>query len=138
MTVRIIIAALAGLLAGCANLPPDLQRVGDQAQMALAKLSSLSGRGAALDAPLPADAILARDQGLTTSLGKIGQFAAKQREPMTVTVFAPLADHDYLVRSIRAGVPAGKAKAVIVQAVTDNVSRVAVRSSRETSSRGLN
>ncbi|MFB0827751.1 hypothetical protein ACEU07_20965 [Chromobacterium violaceum] len=132
----IIIAALASLLAGCANLPPDLQKVGDKAQMTFARLT---GRGASLDAPLPADAIKARDQGLTASLGKVGQFAAKQTEPMTVTVFAPLADHDYLVRSIRAGVPADKAKAVTVQAVADTVNapRVAVRSTRE-ASKGMN
>lgn len=126
---RLIIAALVGTLAGCANLPPELSGLGDKAQQALARLS---GRGASLDTPLPADGIKARDQGLTAALGKVGRFAAKQPEPMTITVYAPRIDHDYLMRSIKAGIPAEKAAAITINTEADDAQpRVSVRTTRE-------
>lgn len=130
---RIIILAVASVLAGCANMPPELGKIGNQAQQAFSRLSGQ--RGASLDVPLPPDGIKARDAGLTEALGKVGKFAVKhtKTEPMIVTVYAPQADHDYLVRSIKAGIPADLINAIPVMPVVDDsqLPRVTVRTLRE-------
>lgn len=130
---RIILLALASALVGCANMPPELSKIGNQAQQAMSRLSGQ--RGASLDVPLPLDGIKARDAKLTEVLGKVGKFAVKhtKTEPMIVMVYAPQADHDYLVRSIKAGIPAEMVNAIAVMPVADDsqLPRVTVRTVRE-------
>lgn len=127
---KIIILALAGTLAGCANMPPELSKIGDNARQAFGRFA---GRGASFEAPLPIDGIQARDQGLTDALTKVGKFAAKhaKTEPMVVTVYAPQTEHDYLVRSIRAGIPAEITNAIAINPVDTPTPRITVRTARE-------
>lgn len=70
-----------------------------------------------ITAPLPADAIQARDPQMTGTLGKFGQFAATRSEPMIVTVAGTKKDIGYLKSSIAAGVPADKAANVQIKTV---------------------
>lgn len=70
-----------------------------------------------ITAPLPADAIQARDPQMTGTLGKFGNFAATRSEPMIVTVAGTKKDIDYLKSSIAAGVPADKAANVQIKTV---------------------
>lgn len=71
----------------------------------------------AIEAPLPADAVTARDMQLTGTLNKLGQFAATRSEPMIVTVAGTKKDIGYLKDSVAAGIPAGQAANVKIETV---------------------
>lgn len=79
----------------------------------LQKVSALKS----IEAPLPADAIKARDMQLTSTLNKLGQFAATRSEPMIVTVAGTKKDMDYLKDSVAAGVPKDKLANVKIETV---------------------
>lgn len=80
-----------------------------------------------IEAPLPADAIKAKDKQLTETLNKFGQFAANRSEPMIVTVAGKKADLVYLKSSIAAGIPAEKAASVKIETITAPSAKVTVR-----------
>ncbi|WP_176317914.1 hypothetical protein [Burkholderia vietnamiensis] len=122
---------LAVALAGCAEMPQQLNQLGASLNAQLAGL--FPSLGASLDAPIPLDAVKGRDPLLASALAKIGQYAGKQSQPMTVTVFAPSADLDYMLRSIVVGIPPSSIARVTLVGKESNEPRV---TAKVTSSRG--
>lgn len=103
---------------GAEKIPAKVQsyeyQVKDE-QGAARKVSALKS----IEAPLPADAIKARDMQLTGTLNKLGQFAATRTEPMIVTIAGTKKDIGYLKDSVAAGVSsAGANKAANVKIET--------------------
>jgi len=100
-------------LAGCAQLPPELNQLGNRLlgtnQQATAPV---------IDFVVPADALAARDPQLTGVLGKAGALAAKQPKATTIVVSANAQDFAYMNQAIRAGIPAQRVAAVTFENVT--------------------
>ena len=88
-------------------------RAKDEKTGELQKVSALKS----IEAPLPADAIQARDIQMTGTLNKLGQFAATRSEPMVITIAGTKKDMDYLKGSIAAGVPGDKVAKVKIETV---------------------
>jgi hypothetical protein len=112
-------------------MPQQLNQLGTSINAQLAGL--FPSFGASLDAPIPLDAVKGRDPLLTSALSKVGQYAGKQSQPMTVTVFAPTVDLDYMLRSIVVGIPADRVGRVTIIGKESNEPRV---TAKVTTSRG--
>lgn len=129
MTRVCLITVFALTLSACANMQQLSEQFTESTKSAL---SSLRGEGARFEATLPSDAIRARDSDLTDALVKVGRFAAKQDEPMTITVSADRADHAYIANSIRRGIPAAKLKTTTIETTAStDTPRVLVVTTRE-------
>lgn len=105
-----VIAAAA--LAGCAQMPSQLTQLGDKLTG-----SKPAPAGPLMDFVVPADALAARDQELTSILARAGALASKQSQPMTITVFSGAQDFGYMKQSIGYGIAAQRVAAVAVENV---------------------
>jgi hypothetical protein len=100
-------------LAGCAQLQgmhtDAASRGGAQTQPAPAKI---------VDIVIPADALGARDHQLTEILGKVGEVAAKQSEPVTIVIAALAQDFPYLDQAVLRGIPPQRGGSIRIDNLT--------------------
>jgi hypothetical protein len=100
-------------LAGCAQfqgMHTDAASRGDaQTQPAPAKI---------VDFVIPADALGARDHQLTEILGKVGEVAAKQPQPVTIVIAALAQDFPYLDQAVLRGIPPQRSSTIRIDNLT--------------------